>query len=132
MDRDDRIPIRVAHPMKDPVAQNTRVVDHDVEGAKSVHRALHDTLATGRLGDAVGIGNRLTTGGFDIRDRLRRRSAVGSLTVHRASEVVHDHPRTAAGHEQSYLTTNSPARPRHHCYLSFEHVEISLYRVHSR
>jgi hypothetical protein len=66
---DHGVEVVVGHVPQHPVAQDTRVGDHDVESAELLHRPCHQSL--GRLGGPHrdGLGDRATAARGDGRGR---------------------------------------------------------------
>ena len=54
MHRDHRIPFFRRHTMENLVAQNARIIHHDIDAAKVIHGRLHDFLRAGPGGHAIG------------------------------------------------------------------------------
>src|SRR5690606_13226704 len=76
------------------VAQDAGVVDHDVDAAERVERALHDRGAALGRGDAVGVGHRLAAERLDLADDLRGRAGGGAGPGDGTAEIVDDDTRS--------------------------------------
>ena len=102
------------------VAQEPRVVDHDVDGPERVERGLGDGGAALRGGDGVVVGHGLATGGQDVGHGLVGGRARGADALGVDTEVVHHHAGTAAGQLERVLTTEAVARAGHDGHLAIE------------
>ena len=54
MHRNHRIPFFRRHAMKDLVAQNARIIHHDINAPEVIHGGLHNLLRAGPGGHAIG------------------------------------------------------------------------------
>ncbi len=79
MHLEHRIPFIGTHFVKQAVAQNAGIVDHAIDTTERVHCRLDDACRTAGVGHAIGIGNRLTTGGDDFIYHLLRRAGTESF-----------------------------------------------------
>jgi hypothetical protein len=79
------------------VAQDAGVVDDDVDRAERLDRGGDDGLAALGGGDAVAVGDGLAAEGLDLADHVVGRTLAAAVARHRATEVVHDDARAAAG-----------------------------------
>jgi hypothetical protein len=105
----DEVPVVGAHLGVGDVAQDARVVDHDVDAPEGVERALHDL---GAVFDGVVVGDGLAAGGANVFDHLVGRGARATAARVRAAEVVDDHLRAAAREQQRVRATQAVAGPR--------------------
>src|SRR3546814_12055104 len=71
VDADDVVPVSVAHLVKNPVAQDTRVVYHRIEMAKMPDRVLYDRGCADRVGNIRAIDHRRTAASLDQLGHLR-------------------------------------------------------------
>ncbi len=69
------------HVVERLVAQDAGVVDHDVDLAERVDRALHDRRAALGGGDGVGVGDGLAAGRLDLVDDELGRALVAPGAV---------------------------------------------------
>ena len=83
MDGDHGIPLVLGHVYEHPVAEDSRVVDEDVEPPELVDRLLHEPLRAREVGDVLAVRRRLAAGGADLLDDLLGRAGVGSLAGER-------------------------------------------------
>ncbi len=90
MDVEHVLPVRVAHPVEDRVAQDAGIVDQDVDAAEGVERGLDDRLGVLRLGDRERRGDRLAAGLLDLVDHLLRRAGVGAGALQARADVAGD------------------------------------------
>ena len=93
MDVEHVLPVGVAHPVEDRVAQDAGIVDQDVDAAEGVERGLHDRFGVLRLGDRERRGDRLAAGLLDLVHHLLRRAGVGAGALQARADVAGDHPR---------------------------------------
>ena len=70
MDVDDGVEVLLAHVEDHAVAQDAGVVDHDVEFAEIVQRALDDALGGFEIADALETGDRFAAEAADFLDHL--------------------------------------------------------------
>ena len=92
-------PVRPAHLVEDDVAQNTGIVDQDVDAAEGVDRGLDDLLGVLRLGDGERGGDGLAAGLFDGVDRFLRRAGIEAGALQTGADVAHHHARAFLGHQ---------------------------------
>ena len=102
------------------VPQDAGVVDHDVDAAEGVERALHDGGAALGRGHRVGVGHRLAAGRLDLVDHSLGRALVAAGAVDGAAEVVDHHERAAGGEQQGVLPAEAAARAGDDRYLAVE------------
>ena len=121
---DDRSPEVGGHVVERLVAQDAGVVDHDVDPAEGVERALHDRRPALDGGDRVGVGDRLATGRLDLVDDPFGSTLVAAGAVDRPTEIVHDDQRPTSGHHQGVLTAEAASRTRDDRYLAVETKSI--------
>src|SRR5438552_3643188 len=108
-----RVPVLLRHVEDHPVAQDAGVVDHDVELAEGVERALDDALGGLEVGHAVAVRDRLAAPLLDLGDHLlggRGRRRPGAVEVR--AEIVHDDLCAVPGEEQRLLAADASARAR--------------------
>src|SRR5580658_10795536 len=97
MNREDRVEIVLAHIENHAVAQNTGVVDHDIQLAEIVDRTLDDALGGLEIAHALIVGDRLAAGRANFLDYLFGRRSRLSSAVEVTSKVVDDHSRAELG-----------------------------------
>jgi len=108
---DDRVPVLLRHVEDHPITQDAGVVDHDVELAEGVERALDDALGGLEVGHAVAVGDRLAAHLLDLRDHLLRgRGGRRPRAVEVRAEVVHHDLRAVFREEQRLLAADASAR----------------------
>jgi hypothetical protein len=120
VDGDDRVPLLLGHVEEHAVAQNSGVVDEDVQPAVTVERAADDLLRRLEARDVVVARDRLAARGDDLVHDLLGRSRVGSLARERAAEVVDDHARARARECKRMLAADPAARTGDDRDLAFE------------
>lgn len=115
VDSGDQVPVGVLHVLEADIAQNTGIVDKDVDAAEGVNGSLDDLVT--KL-DAVVVCNGLASSLLDLvdddisglSDRVSIRStpeadlaylAVVTLALEGASQVVHDNIGTSCAEECS-------------------------------
>ena len=103
--------------MEAHVAEDPRVVNHDIELPVGIERRLHDALA---FLDRVVVRRRFATGCFDLRDDRIGRTRALAIAVHRAAEVVHDHACPATRELKRVGAPESAARARNDHYPAIE------------
>lgn len=96
MNLDDGIPFAFFHVDKHAVAKNTCVVDHDVELAKVLDRAVNHMLGLFPFRDVVTVCNGLATGSFDFVCHLLRGRSVSPQAFSGYPQVI-DNDLGAAG-----------------------------------
>jgi hypothetical protein len=102
------------------VAQDSRVVDEDIDPAPGVDGLLHHGLHRGKVGHRGAVGQGFAPGGADlVHHRLRRRDRA-ARAVHRAPEVVDHHPGPAGGQGQRMLTSQAAAGAGHDGHAAVE------------
>ena len=89
-------------------ADDSGVVDQDVEAPESVHPRLDRSARAGRRGDVVGVGHGRATQFRDLVGHLGRRAGVRPHAVHRPAEVV-DHDGGAPRGEQERIGPSDAA-----------------------
>ena len=124
---DDRVPLLLRRAHKHAVAHKAGVVHHRVQAAEGGDGLLHEPLAAGPVGDVVGVGDGLATGGNDLRHHLFGGRLRGALAVERGADVVH-HNAGAGGREgQRMFTTDATACARdddHSLFTQPRHREL--------
>src|SRR3546814_17728139 len=76
VDADDVVPGSVAHLVKNPVAQDTRVVYHRIEMAKMPDRVLYDRGCADRVGNIRAIDHRRTAASLEDRKSVVKGKSV--------------------------------------------------------
>ena len=109
---DDRVELLLGHVDEHPVAEDARVVDHDVEPSEGVDRRLDDAARSGVVRDVVGVGDRLTPQGRDLVHDLLCGAGVRARPIDGAAEIVDDHARTLASEGKRVLAPDTPTSPR--------------------
>jgi hypothetical protein len=97
MHPDDRVPLILGGVDEHPVADESGVVDEDVQPSVRLDGLSHHRLGIREVGHISRIGNRLPTCGNDLLDHLLRGRFAGALARQRDAEVVDDHLRTMTG-----------------------------------
>ncbi|MPM42227.1 hypothetical protein SDC9_88890 [bioreactor metagenome] len=119
---DHGVPLVQAHLVKEAIAQNARVVDHAVDAAKAVERALHDAPGARSIGHAVGVGHGLAACGLDLFDHLVGGAGIGALAVGGGADVVDHHLGAFGGHRQCHVAPDAAAGARDHDHFSVHHL----------
>jgi hypothetical protein len=86
--------------VKDAVAQDTGVVDENVDAAEGVERRLDDQIGVLRLGDRQGAGDRPAAGACDLLDHGLRRTGIGAGALQARADVVDHDPRAFLRQQQ--------------------------------
>ena len=128
MDADDGVPVLDGHVEDHPVAQDARVVDHDVQIAVLVDGRIDDPLGAVEVGDVVAVGDGLATRGADLVDDLAGRAARRAGAVELGADVVDDHVCALAGERQRVLAAEPASRARHDGHATFTDSCHSLKR----
>jgi hypothetical protein len=97
VDGDHGIPLVLGHVHEHPVAEDSGVVDEDVEPAELVDRLPHEALRPGEAGDVLAIRRRLAARGADLLHDLLRGARVRSLAGEPGAEVVDHELRSGPG-----------------------------------
>jgi len=116
------VPLVQAHLVEEAVAQDAGIVDHAVDAAEVVQRALHDAAGGRGLGHAVHVGHGLAAGGLDLFDHLLRGAGVRALARGRGADVVDHHLGAGRRQGQRHVAPNAAAGPRHHHHLVLHHL----------
>src|SRR4249920_1577131 len=87
-------PVRPAHLVKDDVAQDTSIVDEDVDAAEGFERHSHDGFSVFWLGDRQGRSNCFTAGFFYVVDRFLRRAGIAAFSLQACADVADHDTRT--------------------------------------
>ena len=106
------------------VAQDSGVVDDDVDTTEGVDRRLHDRRSALRGRHRVGVGDRLAAGRRDLVDDELGGADVGAGAVDRAAEVVDDDECAARGEQQGVLLAEAAAGAGDDRHLAVE-TELS-------
>jgi hypothetical protein len=116
----------MAHLVPDAVAQDAGIVHHRIDPAKALDRVLDDRGGADRIGDAGGVGMRLTAGGTDVGDGLRGGAGIAAFAFGRDARIVDHHRRAFACAEQGDLATDSAPCAGDRDHASFEHCHAAL------
>jgi hypothetical protein len=109
MDVEHRVKLVRRHVLEVFVPPDTGVVDHRVDGAEALERALDDRLAAFGRGDGMVRGDRLASRRLDLAyDGLGRRS-IGTVE---AGKIVDDDLGAAPSQVERVGTTRVPAQPQ--------------------
>ena len=124
--RDDRVPFLVGHVRKHPVADDTGVVDDDVEAAEPIHCGGDHCVSGLSFGDTAGHELGVDPQRPDLREGV----------VHRVtgSEIVDDHPRAGTGETECLGASESRTGTGDDRNLAFErHIVATVAdSTHSR
>ena len=85
------VPLVLGHVEQHPLAEDAGHGHHAVDPAPALGTRPDDPLAAGQGGDALGHGDRLAAGGFDLGDDGLGHLALRVLAGHRHADVGHDH-----------------------------------------
>jgi hypothetical protein len=92
VDGNHGVPLVLGHVHDHPVAEDSGVVDEDVEPAELLDRLPHEPFRAREVGDALAVRRRLAARGADLLDDLLGRAEIGALAGDPGAEVV-DHDR---------------------------------------
>ena len=120
MDGDDRVPILLRHVEDHPVAQDARVIDHDVELAKVVDGALKNALGGFEVGDAFEVGYGLAAAGADLPDHLFGGRTRLPGAVEMSPQVIDHHFSAVLRHQQGFFPSDSAPRSGDDRDLAFQ------------
>ena len=116
MNLHDQIPVLILHVLEANVAQNTGIIDEDVNPAKILDCSLDDPIT---IFDAVVVGHCLSAGGFDlVDDDIRRlnwdRLAEGAREqgTERGDYTFVELPSPLKEPPRSLTTTLAPREPK--------------------
>src|ERR1700744_3278185 len=110
VDRYHRVPLRFLHAGDKRIAQDSRVIDQDVEATELVDRLSHNTFRTTPGGDVLGVDDGGAAGGGDLSGHLVGWPGVGALAFVAAAEVVDDDLGPFFGEQQCVFATDAAAR----------------------
>src|ERR1700736_1661618 len=112
MDAEDRVEVLLAHVEDHAVAQDSGVVDHDVELAEVVQRALDDALGGLEIADALEVGARFAAEAADFFDPFLRRRARLAGPVEVAAEIVDHDLGSLPGQQQRFFAADTASGAR--------------------
>ena len=104
---DHRVPLLLARREDHAVAQEAGVVDEHVEAAERVDRGVHQAAGALPVGDVVGVGDGLAARRDDLVDEELRGRAVGTGSLARDAEVVHDDARAFTREQACVLAADA-------------------------
>ena len=110
VDRDHCVPLRFLHAGDKRIAQDSRVVDQDVEATELVDRLLHNAFRAAPGGDVLGVDDGGAAGRFNLFGYLVRRPGVGALAFVAAAEVIDDDLGPFFGEQQRVFAPDAAAR----------------------
>ena len=124
MHRDHRVPVILGHLVKNAVTQNAGVVDHAIDAAKIIQRALDDAFSGSPGGYRISIGHCGAARSLDlIHHFLRRTRAVRTqLTTQPRADVIDHHLRASGSHRQRHLAPDAAACAGDYHYFVLNHV----------
>ena len=106
---DDVVPFGFGHVDDGPVAQDPCVVHQDVDVTVGIDRRADQSTCAVPVGDVVVVGDRLATGGTDLRSDLVGWCGVTSRPVVGAPVVVDDHASAERCEQQCMLAAEAAA-----------------------
>jgi hypothetical protein len=102
----------MAHPVEHPVAQDSGVVDEDVDAPVCGERRLDDGLRILRFRDRQGRGDRLAALGFDLAGHIIGRSRVATRAVERHTDIDDHHGSPLLGERERDRASDAPPASR--------------------
>ena len=108
VDAVDEVPVLLRHLVKARVAQDARVVHHDVHAAEGVEGVLDDAPA---LLHRLVVGHRLAARVDDLLDHLICGLAGAAAAGHRPTQIVHHHPGAPAREQERVRPPQPVPRP---------------------
>ena len=109
VDRDHGVPLAFGHVHQHAVAEDSGVVDQDVEAAEVVDRLCDHPFRAGEVGHVLVVRGSLAPGGSDLVDDLLRGRCVVTLAGELAAEVVDDHRRARGGERERVRAADAAA-----------------------
>ena len=110
---DDVVPIFFTHGHQHLVAQETGVVDQDVQCPEGFDGRVHQVLRTGPVGHVVTVDNCLATRRLDLCDNLFGRALAGGRPVEPRADVVHHDLGAFARIGERVFATDPPSGTGH-------------------
>ena len=101
MHLDHRVPFRFHHVHQHAVAQNARVVHQNVQPAERFDRLIDHSFRAEKIGDVVGVHDRLAAGFLDRAHDFLRRRLIGANAVAAGPQVVDHDLRAMFGQRQT-------------------------------
>src|SRR5215470_4808280 len=114
----DGIELLFTHVKDHTVAQNPRVVHHNVQLAKRINRALNDPLCRFEIRDALVIGYGFSASCFNFLNNLLRWAVIGASAIKASTKVVDDDFCSMFCQQEGFLATNASSGARNDCNLS--------------
>ena len=110
VDFHDRVPVFYRHVEDHLVAEDPRVVDHDVEPSPRAQGLADERVGARWFGDVLEVRDGLAAGGPDLFDHLGGRPGVGSRSVPLPTQVVHYHPGPFLGEQERLASADASPR----------------------
>jgi hypothetical protein len=102
------------------VADNTGVIDQDIDAAEVIYRRLDDTLRLFLHRHAAVAGNGGPAGGLYLFNNTVSHGMCRTMAVIRGADVVNDHFGTLFCHRYGLGAPDAAAGPGNHRYPPFE------------
>jgi len=119
---DDGVPVVLGHLVEDDIAQYAGIVDHAIDAAETVERALDDLTGGSEPGYAIVAGNSLTSVFPDFSDHFLCGRLVAALATERGADVVHHDPRPVLRHQLRDRRADPAAGAGHHYGFPFNYA----------
>jgi hypothetical protein len=107
---DHVVPLLFGHVHEHSIAQDSGVVDQNVEITERADRRVHHPLRPLPVGHVVVVRDGLAARRRDLGDDLLGRRRVAPTAIRRAAEVVHDDLGPFGGKEQRVLAADATRR----------------------
>ncbi|VWX50171.1 hypothetical protein NOVOSPHI9U_260204 [Novosphingobium sp. 9U] len=117
---DDAVPLVLAHVHEHAIAQDTGVVDQDVEPTEGIDRLLHHLLRIAPVGDIGRVHRRLAAHRLDRRDDFLRRRLVGTFAGGAGTEIIDDNLGALFGQLERMRASETSSGARNDCDATFQ------------
>ncbi|CAB5066697.1 unannotated protein [freshwater metagenome] len=116
---DHGIPLLLGHVREHAVAQDSCVVDDDMQVPEGLDRGVDEALGTLPVRHTLAVRDRLAAHALDLVDHLLGRGQIPARTVHIPAEIVHDDLCAVSSEAQGMFTPDAATGTGDDCNPTF-------------